>query len=185
MTQSAKTPTTAPNTDAFPINGTDYIELLVGNARQSALFYQTAMGFQPLAYAGLSYRSYVTGSPTYSCRTRSVSCLLRRLSRAPISAALIDRHGDTVRAVALWVDDATAAFETATARGAEAHYAPKEESDGHGRTIRAAVKSYGDTIHVFVERSNYEGVFPARLRSLEPRVPHRAGRPEVHRPHGR
>ena len=158
MTQSAPSPTTAPNTDAFPINGTDYIELLVGNARQSALFYQAAMGFQPLAYAGLS-----TGF-----RDRESYVLVQDKIRIVLTTPLvpgtdigrlIDRHGDTVRTVALWVDDATAAFETATARGAEAHYAPKEETDDHGRTIRAAIKSYGDTIHVFVERSEYEGVF--------------------------
>ena len=165
MTRTA--PTAAANTDAFPINGTDYMELLVGNARQSAVFYQTAMGFQPLAYAGLS-----TG-----LRDRESYVLVQDKIRLVLTSPLvpgtdigklIDQHGDTVRTVALWVDDATEAYQTAVARGAESHFAPRQEGDEHGTTIRSAVKSYGDVIHVFVERTNYDGVFLPGFVAWEP-----------------
>ncbi|CAH0999031.1 4-hydroxyphenylpyruvate dioxygenase [Neolewinella maritima] len=167
MTRTAPAPTAVENTDAFPINGTDYMEMLVGNARQSALFYQTAMGFQPLAYAGLS-----TG-----LRDRESYVLVQDKIRLVLTSPLvpgtdigklIDQHGDTVRTVALWVDDATAAYETAVARGATAHFAPMTESDEQGTTIRSAVKSYGDVVHVFVERSNYDGVFLPGFVAWEP-----------------
>ncbi|WP_420457999.1 4-hydroxyphenylpyruvate dioxygenase [Neolewinella sp.] len=167
MTRTAPAPTAAPSTDAFPINGTDYMELLVGNARQSALFYQTAMGFQPLAYAGLS-----TG-----LRDRESYVLVQDKIRLVLTSPLvpgtdigklIDQHGDTVRTVALWVDDATEAYQTALARGAESHFSPRTDEDHHGTTIRSAVKSYGDVIHVFVERSHYDGVFLPGFVAWEP-----------------
>ena len=167
MTRTAPQTTAVANTDAFPINGTDYMEMLVGNARQSALFYQAAMGFQPLAYAGLS-----TG-----LRDRESYVLVQDKIRLVLTSPLvpgtdigklIDQHGDTVRTVALWVDDATAAYETAVERGATSHFAPKEEMDADGSTIRSAVKSYGDVIHVFVERSNYDGVFLPGFVAWEP-----------------
>ena len=167
MIRTAPTPTATVNTDAFPINGTDYMELLVGNARQSALFYQTAMGFQPLAYAGLS-----TG-----LRDRESYVLVQDKIRLVLTSPLvpgtdigklIDQHGDTVRTVALWVDDASEAYETAVDRGAESHFEPRTEKDDYGTTIQAAVKSYGDVIHVFVERSNYDGVFLPGFVAWEP-----------------
>ncbi|MBB4080160.1 4-hydroxyphenylpyruvate dioxygenase [Lewinella aquimaris] len=167
MTQSAPSPTAAPNTDAFPINGTDYMEMLVGNARQSALFYQTAMGFQPLAYAGLS--TGVRDRESYVLVQDKIRLVLTTpLVPGTDIGKLIDTHGDTVRTVALWVDDATEAFRTAVARGANVHFEPREDSDEHGSTIQSAVKSYGDVIHVFVERSNYDGVFLPGFVAWEP-----------------
>ena len=167
MTQTATTAKPLLNTDAFPMNGTDYVEMLVGNARQSAHFYQTAMGFQPLAYAGLS--TGIKDRESYVL----VQDKIRLVLTTPLKpntdiGRLIDVHGDTVRTVALWVDDARAAFKTATERGAEAFYEPREEKDDHGHVVRSAVKSYGDTVHVFVERSAYDGVFLPGFTAWEP-----------------
>jgi len=167
MTRTAPQAATAPSTDAFPINGTDYMEMLVGNARQSALFYQAAMGFQPLAYAGLS--TGIRDRESYVLVQDKIRLVLTTpLVPGTDIGKLIDTHGDTVRTVALWVDDATEAFRTAVDRGAEPHFEPREESDGHGTTIRSAVKSYGDVIHVFVERSAYDGVFLPGFVAWEP-----------------
>ena len=167
MIRTAPHQTAVANTDAFPINGTDYMEMLVGNARQSALFYQTAMGFQPLAYAGLS--TGVRDRESYVLVQDKIRLVLTTpLVPGTDIGKLIDRHGDTVRTVALWVDDATEAYKTAVARGAESHFAPKQEEDAHGTTIRAAVKSYGDVVHVFVERNDYHGVFLPGFVAWEP-----------------
>ena len=158
MTRTAPATLAVEHTDAFPINGTDYVEMLVGNARQSAHFYQTAMGFQPLAYTGLS--TGVRDRESYVLVQDKIRLVLTTpLVPGTDIGQLIDTHGDTVRTVALWVDDASAAYRTATERGAEAHFAPVEESDETGKVIRSAVKSYGDVVHVFVERSAYGGVF--------------------------
>ncbi|MTB52014.1 4-hydroxyphenylpyruvate dioxygenase [Lewinella sp. W8] len=167
MTTSAPANQAAMTKDTFPINGTDYVELYVGNARQAAIFYQSAMGFQPLAYAGLSTglrdrESYVV-----------VQDKIRLVLTSPLKPGteigrLHDKHGDTVRAVALWVDDAAAAFRTAVERGAEPFFEPKREEDDHGHTMRAAIKTYGDTIHVFVERKDYEGPFLPGFVAWEP-----------------
>jgi 4-hydroxyphenylpyruvate dioxygenase len=169
MPQPATAPHTTPvvSTDAFPMNGTDYVEFLVGNARQSAHFYQTAMGFQPLAYAGLS--TGVRDRESYVLQQDKIRIVLTTpLVPGTDIGELIDRHGDTVRTVALWVDDAAAAHRTATERGAESYFEPREESDEHGKTVRSAVKSYGDVVHVFVERSAYHGVFLPGFVAWEP-----------------
>jgi 4-hydroxyphenylpyruvate dioxygenase len=167
MTTSAPANQAAMTKDTFPINGTDYVELYVGNARQAAIFYQSAMGFQPLAYAGLSTglrdrESYVV-----------VQDKIRLVLTSPLKPGteigrLHDKHGDTVRAVALWVDDAAAAYSTSIERGAESFFEPMREEDDHGHTVRAAIKTYGDTIHVFVERKNYNGPFLPGFVAWEP-----------------
>jgi 4-hydroxyphenylpyruvate dioxygenase len=145
-------------TDFLPLNGTDYIEMYVGNARQSAHYFQTAFGFQPLAYAGLS-----TG-----LKDRESYVLIQDKIRLVLTTPLvanteigrhIDLHGDGVKAVALWVDDAKSAFEETTKRGAVPVFEPTEESDKNGSVVRSAIKTYGDTIHVFVERKAYQGIF--------------------------
>jgi len=145
-------------TDFLPLNGTDYIEMYVGNARQSAHYFQTAFGFQPLAYAGLS-----TG-----LKDRESYVLIQDKIRLVLTTPLvanteigrhIDLHGDGVKAVALWVDDAKSAFEETTKRGAVPVFEPIEESDKNGSVVRSAIKTYGDTIHVFVERKAYQGIF--------------------------
>ncbi len=151
-------PTTAPVTDSFPINGTDHLEFYVGNAKQSALYYQAAMGFQVVAYAG----------PETGLRDRASYVLEQNKVRLVLTSALhpeheiaqhVHLHGDGVKVLALWVDDAEKAYNTAMERGAESAFAPHTERDEHGEVVLAAIKTYGDTIHTFVERRAYHGPF--------------------------
>ncbi|SEQ44433.1 4-hydroxyphenylpyruvate dioxygenase [Neolewinella agarilytica] len=153
--------------DDFPLLGTDYVELYVGNSRQSALFYQACMGFQPLAYAGLSTglkdrESYVL-----------VQDKIRLVLTSPLKGGteigrLHDLHGDTVRCVALWVEDATKAFNTAVERGAQPVMEPCSFEDEHGTCVRAQIQSFGNTIHEFVERKAYNGPFLPGYQAWNP-----------------
>jgi 4-hydroxyphenylpyruvate dioxygenase len=144
--------------DFLPINGTDYVELYVGNAKQAAHFYKTAFGFQSLAYCGLE-----TGNREY-CSYVLVQDKIRLVLTTPFNSDSeishhIRLHGDGVKVIALWVDDARSAFAETTSRGAEAVMEPTEFSDENGMVVKSAIKTYGDTIHMFVERKNYKGVF--------------------------
>ena len=144
--------------DFLPINGTDYVELYVGNAKQAAHFYKTAFGFQSLAYCGLE-----TGNREY-CSYVLVQDKIRLVLTTPFNSDSeishhIRMHGDGVKVIALWVDDARSAFAETTSRGAEAVMEPTEFSDENGLVVKSAIKTYGDTIHMFVERKNYKGVF--------------------------
>jgi 4-hydroxyphenylpyruvate dioxygenase len=147
-----------PAIDTFPINGTDHIEFYVGNAKQSALYYQAAMGFQWVAYMG----------PETGVRDRVSYVLQQNKIRLVLSSALtpdheiaqhVARHGDGVKVLALWVDDAEKAYRTAIERGAESTFEPVRKQDEQGEVVLAAVKTYGETIHTFVERRNYKGAF--------------------------
>ncbi len=144
--------------DFLPLNGTDYLELYVGNARQSAHYFQTAFGFQPVAHAGLS-----TG-----LRDRESFVVQQGKIRLVLTSPLhgdteigrhIDQHGDGVRVVALWVDDATQAFAETTKRGAKPFMQPTRDEDANGYVVRSGIHTYGDTVHIFVERGAYNGVF--------------------------
>jgi len=155
-------------TDTFPINGTDYIEFYVGNAKQAALFYQSAFGFQLTAYRG----------PETGVRDRVSYLLVQGKIRLVLTSPLgpegeiADRvrlHGDGVHDIALWVDDAREAFAAATARGAEVEYEPRVQTDADGEVVTAAIKIYGDTIHSLVERKNYRGAFMPGFQPREPR----------------
>ena len=144
--------------DFLPINGTDYVELYVGNAKQSAHYYKTAFGFQSLAYCGLE-----TGNRDY-CSYVLVQDKIRLVLTTPFKADSeisehIRKHGDGVKVIALWVEDARKAFEETTKRGAEVVMQPTVFSDENGEVIKASIKTYGDTIHTFVERKNYKGIF--------------------------
>lgn len=144
--------------DFLPINGTDYVELYVGNAKQSAHFYKTAFGFQSLAYCGLE-----TGNRDY-CSYVLIQDKIRLVLTTPFKADSeisehIRKHGDGVKVIALWVEDARKAFEETTKRGAEVVMQPTVFSDENGEVIKASIKTYGDTIHTFVERKNYKGIF--------------------------
>jgi 4-hydroxyphenylpyruvate dioxygenase len=155
------------NHDFLPINGTDYLELYVGNARQSAHFFQTALGFQPLAYSGLSTGVHERESYVL------VQDKIRLVLTTPLQANSeigkhIDQHGDGVKAIALWVDDAEKSFHETIKRGAEIVFEPVLEEDEHGAVKRAAIKTYGDTIHVFVERNDYRGVFLPNFKPWNP-----------------
>jgi 4-hydroxyphenylpyruvate dioxygenase len=148
-----------PEADDFiPMNGTDYIEFYVGNAKQAAHFYKTAMGFQSLAYSGLE-----TGDKekcSYVLQQGKIRLVLTTpLNKDSEIAEHIKQHGDGVKVMAIWVDDATAAWEETTKRGAKSYMKPQKEEDEHGYVVRSGIHTYGDTVHIFVERSAYSGVF--------------------------
>ena len=156
------------NSDDFlPINGTDYLELYVGNARQSAHFFQTALGFQPLAYSGLS--TGIKTQESYVLKQDKIRIVLTTpLVGGTEIGKHIDLHGDGVKAIALWVDDAEKAFQETTKRGAEMVFEPIIEQDEFGSVKRAAIKTYGDTIHIFVERKDYKGIFLPHFQAWNP-----------------
>ncbi|WP_439487284.1 4-hydroxyphenylpyruvate dioxygenase [Algoriphagus sp.] len=144
--------------DFLPLNGTDYIELYVGNAKQAALYYQYAFGYELIAYAG----------PETGIRDRASYVLKQDKIRLVLTSPLlpsgeisehIQKHGDGVKVLALWVDDATQAWKETTNRGAITAADPKTISDEFGKVIVASIKTYGDTIHTFVERKDYNGIF--------------------------
>jgi 4-hydroxyphenylpyruvate dioxygenase len=144
--------------DILPINGTDFIEIYTGNAKQSALFYILALGFRPLAYKGLAtglkeYESYVV-------RQEKITIVFSSpLKSGTDMGRQIDLHGDGVKHIALWVDDASASFYTTVARGASSYWLPYKIEDDQGTVCLSGISLYGDTKHVFVERKNYQGVF--------------------------
>ncbi len=145
-------------TDFLPLNGTDYIELYVGNAKQAAHFYKTAFGFQSLAYAGPE--TGVKDRVSYVLIQNKVKLMLTSPlhSNSPI-AEHHKKHGDGVKVLALWVDDAYAAFEQTTKRGGKAYMEPTTIKDENGEVRLSGIHTYGDVVHVFVERKNYKGVF--------------------------
>ncbi|HEX6533769.1 MAG TPA: 4-hydroxyphenylpyruvate dioxygenase [Gemmatimonadaceae bacterium] len=160
---------TAPETtDAFPINGTDYIEFYVGNAKQASHYYRAAFGFQLVAYRG----------PETGTRDRASYLLQQGKIRLVLTTAIrpdspiadhVHRHGDGVKDYALWVDDAREAYTTAVSRGAIPVCEPRVERDADGEVVIAAIGTYGDTIHSIVERRNYRGVFLPGFRPVTPR----------------
>ena len=144
--------------DFLPLLGTDYVEFYVGNAKQAAHYYKTAFGYQSLAYAGLE-----TG-----VRDRTSYVLAQGKIRLVLTTALISdseigehvkKHGDGVKVIALWVEDARQAFIETTKRGAKVYLEPTVESDEFGEVVRAGIYTYGETVHLFVERKNYSGTF--------------------------
>jgi len=152
--------------DFLPLLGTDYVEFYVGNAKQAAHYYKTAFGFQSLAYKGLE-----TGS------REEVSYVLaqdkiRLVLTSPLNSKSklndhIVKHGDGVKVIALWVEDATSAFEETTKRGAKPFMEPTVEKDEHGEVVRSGIYTYGETVHIFVERKNYNGIFLPGYRKWE------------------
>ena len=146
------------STKSLPINGTDYIEFYVGNAKQAAHFYQSAFGFQPLAYAGLE--TGLTDRTSYVLKQDKIILVLTATLTPDSEVAIHHKlHGDGVKVIALNVDDATKSFEETTAKGAEADFEPRIVSDNDGEVVLSSIKTYGETVHVFIERKNYNGVF--------------------------
>ena len=144
--------------DFLPLLGTDYIELYVGNAKQSAHFYKTAFGFQSEAYAGLE--TGLKDRVSYVLKQNKIRIVLTSpLQKDGEINQHINIHGDGVKVVALWVEDAKKAWEETTSRGAKSYMKPTVEKDEHGEVIRSGIYTYGETVHVFVERKNYNGVF--------------------------
>ncbi len=144
--------------DFLPLLGTDYVELYVGNAKQSAHFYKTAFGFQSLAYCGLE--TGVKDRTSYVLVQDKIRLVLTTPmnGEGPI-AAHIQKHGDGVKVVALWVDDATKAYEETIKRGGKHFMKPTTERDEQGEVVRSGIYTYGETVHIFVERKNYNGIF--------------------------
>lgn len=149
---------TSTNQDTFPINGTDYIEFYCGNAKQSAMYYMAAFGYKMVAYRGPETGHRETAS--YILQQGKIRLMLTTAMHPehPVSKHVL-QHGDGVKVLALWVDDAKDAYDKALARGAQSAFAPETLTDEHGEVVRAAIKTYGETIHTFVERKNYNGPF--------------------------
>ncbi|MFT5777600.1 MAG: 4-hydroxyphenylpyruvate dioxygenase [Crocinitomicaceae bacterium] len=144
--------------DFLPLLGTDYIELYVGNAKQSAVYYKTAFGFQSEAFAGLE--TGMKDRVSYVLKQDKIRLVLTTsLEKDGAINAHINEHGDGVKVIALWVEDATKAFEETTKRGAKPFMEPTREEDENGYVVRSGIYTYGETVHIFVERSNYNGIF--------------------------
>lgn len=145
-------------TDFLPLQGTDYIEFYVGNAKQAAHYYKTAFGFQSLAYAGPE--TGVKDRSSYVIRQDKLTFVLTTSLRSKNEIAdHIYKHGDGVKVIALKVDDAKSAWHETTQRGAKSYFEPKTITDDSGKIVMSGIHIYGDTVHVFIERKNYCGVF--------------------------
>ncbi|MDX2184255.1 MAG: 4-hydroxyphenylpyruvate dioxygenase, partial [Gemmatimonadaceae bacterium] len=160
-------PTAAETHDTFPINGTDYVEFWVGNAKQASHYYRTAFGFQLVAYRG----------PETGVRDRASYLLQQDKIRLVLTTALhsadpvsdhVRKHGDGIKDLALWVDDARDAWAKAVERGATSVRAPEVLRDEHGEVVIAAIQTYGETIHSLVERRNYRGIFLPGFQPVTP-----------------
>ena len=152
--------------DFLPILGTDYVEMYVGNAKQAAHFYKTAFGFQDLAYAGLETgcREYTS----YVLQQGKIRLVLTTPFNSDSDMAMhLSKHGDGVKVIALWVDDAYKSYKETIERGAVSYMEPKEVSDEHGVIRMSGIHTYGDTVHMFIERKNYQGIFLPGFVALE------------------
>ena len=165
-------PIVAPSkTDDFmPLHGIDHVEFYVGNALQAASFWVRALGFKEVAYAGLE-----TG-----VRDRASHVLAQGRIRIVLTGALVPdheigahvaKHGDGVKVIALGVPDVDHAYREATTRGATGVEEPHDVSDEHGTLRRASIKTYGDTLHTFIDRSNYKGPFLPGYAPRDDRAP--------------
>ncbi len=150
-------------TDFLPLQGTDYVEFYVGNAKQAAHFYKTAFGFQSLAYAGPE--TGMKDKVSYVIRQNKLTFVLTTPLRTdnPI-ADHIYKHGDGVKVIALKVEDATSAFEETTKRGGKSYMEPTTLKDDNGEVVISGIHTYGDTVHLFIERKNYNGIFMPGFR---------------------
>ena len=159
--------------DVFPINGTDSIEFYVGNAKQASLYYRTAFGFQLVGYRGPETGTRDRAS--YLLQQDKIRFVLTtpiRPDASPLAgeiAAHLAKHGDGVRDIALWVEDARDAFAKAVERGAQPVHEPRVMRDDEGEVVVAAFRIYGDTIHSLIERRNYSGLFMPGFRAVNPR----------------
>lgn len=158
METTLEKPATQTAQDFLPLNGTDHIEFYVGNAKQSAYYYQSAWGYELIAYAGPE--TGVRDRASYVLRQGKITLVLTSSILPDSEIAQHHRlHGDGVKVLALWVDDAAKSFEATTARGGKAVMQPTVLKDAHGEVVVSAIQTYGETIHKFVERKNYNGAF--------------------------
>jgi 4-hydroxyphenylpyruvate dioxygenase len=160
-------PSSATAHDSFPINGTDFVEFYVGNAKQASLYYRTAFGFQLVGYRG----------PETGTRDRASYLLQQNKVRLVLTSSLgpdgpisdhVRLHGDGVKDIALWVDDTREAFARAVERGAKPVRKPEVLRDEHGEVVLAAIQTYGETIHSLVERGAYDGLFMPGFQAVRP-----------------
>ena len=152
--------------DFMPINGTDYLELYVSNAKQAAHFYKSAFGFRTLAYAGLE--TGLKDRESYVVEQDKIRLVLTSPLRSGTDIGRhIDQHGDGVKVTALWVDDATYAYNAAMERGARSYMEPVTESDEDGHVVRSGIYTYGEVVHIFVERKDYNGIFLPGYKKME------------------
>jgi 4-hydroxyphenylpyruvate dioxygenase len=152
--------------DFLPLKGTDHVEFYVGNARQAAYFYRAAFGMSLVAYAGPETGQRDRAS--YVVQQGKIRFVLTTPLRGKDAVAEhVQRHGDAVRVIALWVDDARSAWQETTRRGASSVAAPEVMSDEHGQVVLSSIRTYGDTIHTFVERGAYSGPFLPGFRAID------------------
>ena len=151
--------------DFLPLEGTDHIEFYVGNAKQAAHFYQSALGFQAVAYSGPE--TGVRERASYAVRQNKITFVLTTPLRAkhPIADHIL-KHGDGVKAIALKVKDATSAWKETTKRGGKSYMEPKTLKDEHGKIVMSGIHTYGEVVHLFVERDDYTGPFHAGFREM-------------------
>ncbi|MBK9271874.1 MAG: 4-hydroxyphenylpyruvate dioxygenase [Saprospiraceae bacterium] len=159
-------PLKSSHTDSFEILGTDFIEFYVGNAKQASHFYQTAFGFKLVAYKGpetgnRDYCSYVLQQDKIRFVISSAFRPDHEISRH------VQLHGDGVKVLALWVNDATDSFHKAVEKGAQIAFEPYTIEDEHGTVVLAGIRTYGDTIHTLVERKNFHGAFMPGFKAME------------------
>ena len=153
-------------TDFLPLHGTDYVEFYVGNAKQAAHFYKSAFGFQSLAYAGPE--TGVMDKVSYVVRQNKLTFVLTTALRSEHEiAAHVNKHGDGVKVLALKVDDAADAWEQTTKRGGKSYMKPVVLTDKDGEVVLSGIHTYGDTVHMFIERKNYSGAFMPGYRKWE------------------
>ena len=146
------------DTDFLPLQGTDYVEFYVGNAKQAAHFYKTAFGFQSLAYAGPE--TGVKDLASYAVTQNKLTFVFTTPLRSGGSIAdHIYKHGDGVKALALKVEDARSAWKETTVRGAASYMEPQVMTDDNGEFVMSGIHTYGETVHLFIERKNYKGPF--------------------------
>ncbi|MGB9473451.1 MAG: 4-hydroxyphenylpyruvate dioxygenase [Candidatus Udaeobacter sp.] len=152
--------------DFLPLHGTDYVEFYVGNAKQAAHFYKTAFGFQSLAYSGPE--TGIKERASYAIRQNKLTLVLTTPMRPNHAIANhIHKHGDGVKVLALTVEDATSAWEETTKRGGKSYMKPTTLSDEHGELVMSGIHTYGEVVHLFVERQNYHGPFMPGFRKWE------------------
>ncbi|MFL6537230.1 MAG: 4-hydroxyphenylpyruvate dioxygenase [Chthoniobacterales bacterium] len=155
-----------PQQDFLPLEGTDYVEFYVGNAKQAAHYYKTAFGFQSLAYSGPE--TGVRDRVSYAIRQNKLTLLLTTPLRPDNEIAdHIYKHGDGVKTLALRVPDATSAWQETTKRGGKSYLEPKTLKDDNGEVVLSGIHTYGETVHLFVERKNYHGAFMPGFRKWE------------------
>lgn len=159
--------TVAEAEDFLPLLGTDYVELYVGNAKQAAYYYISAWGFQPLAYCGLE--TGVKDRVSYVLQQDKIRLVLTSALQpdGPVNAH-VNAHGDGVKVIALWVDDATKSWEETTSRGGVSCMKPETHVDENGSVVLSGIHTYGETLHVFVERKNYNGIFLPGYKAWNP-----------------